>query len=151
MCRRMAIVRQAPAQQRPHRKQEAQQHNERNGRKRCAYPHLTVTCGPFSRPICCDSSSGDRRLVVPGAEFPGVLPKSKQSGAYSAGLLPAGPKTNPAPQGIISRPLRRAERRIGQRRQQALHRCKVVDDRFVKTVLCSLRSGQQGYLEILTW
>ena len=36
--------------------------------------------------------------MVPGAEFPGILPKSKQSGAYSAGLLPAGPKTNPAPQ-----------------------------------------------------
>ena len=32
-------------------KQESQQHKERNGRKRCAYPHLTVTCGPFSRPI----------------------------------------------------------------------------------------------------
>ena len=34
--------------------------------------------------------------MVPGAEFPGILPKSKQSEAYSAGLLPAGPKTNPA-------------------------------------------------------
>jgi len=74
----------------------------------------------FLPPYMCDSSF--ERLVVPGAEFPGILPKSKQSGAYSAGLLPAGPKTNPAPQGIISRPLRRAERRIGQRRQQALHR-----------------------------
>ena len=36
--------------------------------------------------------------MVPGAEFPGILPKSKQSEAYSAGLLPAGPKTNPASQ-----------------------------------------------------
>ena len=32
-------VRQAPAQQRPHRRQEAQQHKERNGRKRqCISP-----------------------------------------------------------------------------------------------------------------
>ena len=74
----------------------------------------------FLPPYMCDSSF--ERLVVPGAEFPGILPKSKQSEAYSAGLLPAGPKTNPASQGVISRPLRRAERRIGQRRQQALHR-----------------------------
>ena len=34
-----AFVRQAPAQQRPHKKQEAQQHKERNGRKRqCISP-----------------------------------------------------------------------------------------------------------------
>jgi len=44
----------------------------------------------FLPPYMCDSSF--ERLVVPGAEFPGILPKSKQSGAYSAGLLPAGPK-----------------------------------------------------------
>ena len=37
--------------------------------------------------------------MVPGAEFPGIPPKSKQSEAYSAGLLPAGPKTNPASHG----------------------------------------------------
>ena len=46
----------------------------------------------------CDSSF--ERLVVPGAEFPGIPPKSKQSEAYSAGLLPAGPKTNTASQGV---------------------------------------------------
>ena len=33
-----------------------------------------------------------------------------QSEAYSAGLLPAGPKTNTASQGVISRPTRRVER-----------------------------------------
>ena len=73
VCASRSLVRQAPAQQRPHRRQEAQQHKERNGRKRCAYPHLTVACGPFSRPICCDSSSRD--WWFPGRNSPEFFQK----------------------------------------------------------------------------
>ena len=65
-------------------------------------------------------------MVVPGAEFPGIPPKSKQSEAYSAGLLSAGPKTNPS-----SHPLRTRAR--AARRHDLPHRPAIRPSRVARS------------------
>ena len=76
--------------------------------------------------------------------------KLKQSEAYSGQPSVAGPGA-PCFTRYHHQAHRRAVRKIGQRRKQALPRQEVVDEQVVRnSVLCSLKSGLAGFLLILT-
>ena len=88
-----------------------------------------------------------RKLVVPGAEFPGI-PSKTSSKVKRKTCQPRRPALGSLLRKvfIISDP-RRAVRQIGQRWKQALPRCEVIDEQVVRdsVLLCSLKSGLAGY------